>query len=511
VIYLEKRRRESIATDMRIWFGLFLGLVTLLVLGMSFQRLPSEGSSVLERRCSTDGGSAVMDDPLPGARPSATGLMTYTLYFPIVFNCYDGQEHLSPFGVQMYDEVSNSRAITLTEEAGIKWVRVPLFWSRVEPANTTPENYNWSYYDTIFSNTIEAGFDLILTIQGNPGWAAIYPGGPIDKVDISEFVEFVVALVERYDGDGIDDALGSPRIRYWEFYNEPDNGNVLYAEQGWGYWGHNGAGYAQMLAAVYGPVKAASAEARVVMGGLAYDWFEDQGGPFVREFLDDVLSNGGGQYFDVMNFHYYWPFGPDWFSYGIEIIGKTNFLRSKLLSYGVEKPFICTESGAWSQLEGGSDEIQSRYVTKLYARSMVAGLQYVIWFTLQDYAEDPRNWGLLDDNLDPKPAYSAYQVLTTEMAGARYKRALTSVETGGWSETEGYLYTFPCRVSSKEIYVVWTNYGEVYRPLTVAADRIRRVDKYGVATVIEDSADGKVDGKVSLTVGPSPLYLEVNP
>jgi hypothetical protein len=324
-------------------------------------------------------------------------------------------------------------------------------------------------------------------------------------------VEFVVVLVERYDGDGIDDAPGSPRIRYWEFYNEPDNGNVLYAEQGWGYWGHNGAGYAQMLAAVYGPVKAASAEAKVIMGGLAYDWFEDQGGPFVREFLDDVLSNGGGQYFDVMNFHYYWPFGPDWFSYGIEIIGKTNFLRSKLLSYGVEKPFICTESGAWSQLEGGSDEIQSRYVAKLYARSMVAGLQYVTWFTLQDSAEDPRNWGLLDDSLDPKPAYSAYQVLTTEMAGARYKRALTSVETGGWSETEGYLYTFPCRVSSKEIYVVWTNYGEVYRPLTVAADRIRRVDKYGVATVIEDSADGKVDGKVSLTVGPSPLYLEVNP
>jgi hypothetical protein len=377
----------------------------------------------------------------------------------------------------------------------------------VEPANTTPENYNWSYYDTVFSNTIAAGLNLIPTIHGNPGWAATYPSGPTDKVDISEFVEFLVALVERYDGDGVDDAPGSPRIRYWEFYNEPDNGNVLYAEQGWGYWGHNGAGYAQMLAAIYGPIKAASAEAKVVMGGLAYDWFEDQGGPFVREFLDHVLSNGGGQYFDVMNFHNY-P-SPNWSPYGIGIIGKTNFLRSKLLSYGLEKPFICTESGAWSKLGGGSDEIQSRYVAKLYARSMAADLKYVIWFTLQDSAVDPRSWGLLDDSLDPKPAYNAYQTLTTELEDARYKRALTSAETGGWSETEGYLYTC-CRVSPKEIYMVWTN-EEIDRPLTVAADRIRRVDKYGGATMIEDGADGKVDGKVSLTIGPSPLYLEVNP
>jgi hypothetical protein len=500
--------------NMRLWLGLFLGLAALLVLGMSFRGLSSE-SNMLEQNCSAGGGSVPVGHLLPGAQLSATSLVTYTLYLPIIFNCYDVQEHLSPFGVQMYGEISNSRAITLTEEAGIKWVRVPLSWSRVEPANTTPENYNWSYYDTVFSNTIEAGLNLIPTILGNPGWAATYPGGPTDKVDISEFVEFVVALVERYDGDGVDDAPGSPRIRYWEFYNEPDNGSILYAEHpGYGYWGHNGAGYAQMLAAVYGPIKAASAEAKVVMGGLAYDWFEDQsgplgGGPFVREFLDEVLSNGGGQYFDVMNFHYYWPFAPNWSPYGIEIIGKTNFLRSKLLSYGVEKPFICTESGKYSKGQDGSDEIQSRYVAKSYARSMVADLKYVIWFTLQDSGEDPRGWGLLDGSLDPKPAYNAYQTLTTELEGARYKRALTSAETGGWSETEGYLYTF-CRVSPKEIYVVWTN-EEIDRTLTVAADRIRKVDKYGGATMIEDGADGKVDGKVSLTIGPSPLYLEVNP
>jgi len=494
---------------MRIWLGLFLGLAALLVLGMSFRGLSSE-SNMLEQNCSASGGSVPVGHLLPGAQLSATSLTTYTLYFPIIFNCYDVQEHLSPFGVHMYGVIGNSRAITLSEEAGIRWVRVPISWSRVEPTNTTPENYDWSYYDTVFSNTIEAGLNLMPTIMGNPGWAATYPGGPTDKVDISEFVEFIVALVERYDGDGVDDAPGSPMIRYWEFYNEPDNGSVLYAEHGgYGYWGHNGAGYAQMLTAVYDPIKAASAEAKVVMGGLAYDWFEDQGGPFVRGFLDHVLSNGGGQYFDVMNFHYYWTFGPNWSSYGIDIIGKTNFLRSKLLSYGVEKPFICSETGDGSKLEGRSEEIQSRHVVKSYARSMAADLKYVIWFCLWDACGDPRGWGLLDDSLDPKPAYSAYQTLTAELEGARYNRALTSAETGGWSETEGYLYTF-CRVSPDEIYVVWTN-EEVYRPLTVAADRIRRVDKDGAATMIEDGDDGKVDGKVSLIVGPSPLYLEVNP
>ena len=49
-------------------------------------------------------------------------------------------------------------------------------------------------------------------------------------------------------------------------------------------WGPYGADYAQMLCAVYPAVKAASPNARIVLGGIAYDWFQEDGGPFVRGF-----------------------------------------------------------------------------------------------------------------------------------------------------------------------------------------------------------------------------------
>ena len=67
--------------------------------------------------------------------------------------------------------------------------------------------------------------------------------------------------------------------------------------------GKSGAKYAEMLQAIYPAVKAANPNAQVLMGGIAFDYFEDQGGTFVRSFINEVLQAGGGDYFDIMNFH----------------------------------------------------------------------------------------------------------------------------------------------------------------------------------------------------------------
>ena len=81
----------------------------------------------------------------------------------------------------------------------------------------------------------------------------------------------------------------------------------------------HGDAYAALLTAAYPAIKAANPQAKVVFGGIAYDWFTDadpvtpaNNGPFVRAFFEDVLKNGGGGYFDVMNFHFYPFFGFNW-------------------------------------------------------------------------------------------------------------------------------------------------------------------------------------------------------
>ncbi|MGC8946857.1 MAG: hypothetical protein ACP5N6_11970 [Anaerolineae bacterium] len=413
------------------------------------------------------------------------------------------------FGVQMYGNLTApSAGLTHTHDARVWWVRWPMAWSAVEPTDTIPENYNFAYYDANILAAHRAGLHLIVTILSNPGWAATYANGPIDKVDIGEFAEFMGTVVERYDGDGWEDAPGSPVVDYWEFYNEPDAGDRLRAEYGASYWGHFGAEYARMLCAVYPVIKAANPRAQVALGGLAYDAFEDQGGGFVREFLDDVLKAGGGECFDVMNFHYYPPFAPGWSAYGPGLSGKANYLYAKLAQYGYQKPMICTEAGWHSNNYAqfpSTPEIQSRYAVQLFAQSLASRLDVMIWWTWIDPGAGYGDNGLLTRSLQRKPAFDAYRVAAYWLGRASYQRALTATELGS-SAMEGYLLTW---ADGKPLYVLWSNDDQV-REVGLPAVQVQVMDMYGdTMGLISDGDDGQEDGRVRINVGPNPIYVRV--
>jgi len=457
-------------------------------------------------------------DALPaahlGVQPaSALALtnQTYTIHFPYMTRCFN--THAPLFGIQFYGTPNGSNGLTWATDAGARWIRVPLSWAAIEPANTTPQNYNWSGLDISVTNARQAGIELILTIAGQPAWAATYQQGPVTNT--ADLVEFVGALVERYDGDGMDDAPGSPQVRYLELYNEPDNADVRQAALGgWGYWGHNGAGYAALLQTLHPVVKAANPQTNLVFGGLALDWFDEQGGAFDSHFLDDVLAACQGQdCFDVMNFHYY-PLFITFESYGPGIIGKANYVREKLAAYGFTNvPIICTET-SWASATSvgwGSDELQSRHVAKAYTQGLAAGLDVVVWYEIYDRGDSIQP-GLLDSTLQPKPSYWAFQVMTTMLGHASYQRPLTAAETGH-AQIKGYVF----HGCGRRLDVVWTEDGTPYDtyddpslPLTVQVQALRVVDKFGTEMRYTDGDDGVLDGQITITVGGSPLYLEYN-
>ncbi len=399
----------------------------------------------------------------------------------------------APFGGWVWGDLNGPACLDHAVAIGVKWIRWPLLWSWVE---STPDQYDWSYVDLQITNAHQAGISLIANIRDNPPWAATYRQGPLNNN--ADLAEFARAAVERYDGDGINDAPGSPVVRYWQFYNEVDNSWETFAQQGThGFWGYDGAGYAQLLAAVYPEIKQASPEAQVVIGGLAYDAFVEDGGPFVRRFLDDVLQNNGGQYFDVMAFHYYWE--QKWDAYGPGIAGKTAYLRNKLAEYGLSKPMICTETGRhvhdWS-----NEERQSLFLVKTFVQGIAADLEAIVWFTLVDQPE--YDFGLLKQDMSPRSSYYAYRTLTNQLSNAHYERRLIDEETGS-PDIEGYLFQAPGVV----IRVVWTN-GEKIITMSIPASQIDQVDKYGsVISPLYDATDGRMDGIVSINVGPSPVYL----
>jgi hypothetical protein len=438
--------------------------------------------------------------PAQGSGIEATHVSTYTVFLPKVFSDYWHVAE-SPFGIQIYQvEPLYPQRI---DHSGARWIRIRLMWVQIERRNTAPDDYQWpASLDEGLAELSARNIRIILTLSHNPSWAATYPGGPIDRVDLDELVEFMTAAVAHY-------SVPPYNVKYWEFYNEPDCGHELCGEFGFSYWGHQPDAYAEMLAAVYQPMKAVDPEAQIVLGGLAYDWWIESGGPFVEGFLDGVLQNGGGDFFDVMNFHYYPAYHARWDRYGMGIIGKTAYLREKLAEYGVSKPFICTEAGMRSdEAHGSSHELQSRYVVQVFVRSKAADLDTTIWFMIVD-EEGPgtSKWGLLTPDLGPKPAYVAYQVLARQLALTEYVRTLDPAETGS-EQIEAY--EFVSTDDATRIVVAWTNDEHAYA-MTLPVNELLMVTKYGEKVTIRDGDDGVVDGYVTVVVGPSPLYLRLSP
>ena len=423
--------------------------------------------------------------------------------------------------------------------AGVKWVRQDVYWNQIEASNDNGDPsvwddgaVNWGAHDQRFGNAASAGFAILVNISKNPTWAASTTCGRIDRTSLDEFGEFVRALVNRYKGPPYN-------VKYWELYNEPDI-KVADPYGGWygGCWGNDGAAYAQMLAVAEAAIHGADPEAKVLMGPLAYEWWNNdffnsgidpsitpgptewpspiQGAEF-PDFFEDVLNNGGGDHFDVMSFHSYIVFHPRWdlpddgsLAGGVayepacsgstdlfkrpqegDILGKMTYLRKRLMkhdaSYG-DKPFILGEMGRRSDsgqkmyqqscLGGdvpGSDEQQSRYTVQGNVRAMAAGVEAAIWYTLVDYP-DGREYGLLDTALNPKPAYWAYKTATDELMEAEYDHQMTEGETG-WTDVEGYEFRMP---DGRRKWVLWTPTkltGETTRQVSFPVGRVRVVPK----------------------------------
>jgi len=417
----------------------------------------------------------------------------YKVRLPIVMQDYDTTP--PPFAIQMYGDIRPTTDFTRVVESGAKWVRLQVYWAYVEPNNTTPDHYNWAALDASVQTAMAADIHLILTIEGNPGWAATSACGPVRN--LADFQEFVGALVTRY-----------PKVQYWELYNEPD---------GISCFGGHGADYAAMLKAVYPAVKAANASALVVMGGLALDWFyQGDDGVFDRRFLYDVLSNCSGPCFDVANFHFYPKFRKVWEGYGRDIIGKANFVRQVIRSYDYDRPIICTETswptvGVW-----GGESPQARYVPKSYARGLAAGLGVVNWYAWMD--SDISDTGLLKRDGTPRWAYFTYQAVADLLQSARYVRAIPSTETGSM-QIEGYQFLVPAPGGRKRLDIYWydcptmsdslqpTDCSQA-APLTINANRIAKIDMNGSRTILNGAG-----GRVSIPGGVNtyPIYIDYSP
>jgi hypothetical protein len=440
----------------------------------------------------------------------------------------------SLMGAQLYDGAPDGSPYHQPlMNSGASWVRVAVEWAKVEPSNTTPDKYKWAHADAQTALAVQRCWPLVVTIGSNPAWASSLSEGYLDKVGVDELAQLMGAMVERYDGDGVQDAPGSPKIPYFELYNEPDVGANSLDER----WGDHPDKYAEMLKAVYPAIKQANPAAQVVFGGIAFDFFTDQdklhpenNGPFVRSFFANVLKNGGGPYFDIMNYHFYPLFGLNWTEDppmdGPGLVEKTEAVRAIMRTYNVDKPIIITEAG-WhnnATIPHGDDTLQVRYVQKLYTQAKASGVPMLAWWPFADAGGSyTYNSGLvthaINGNVTLKSAYFAYAVYAREVAGATF---VAEIKAG--ADTK--VYKLQDNAKGRTIYVAWTNqtdlntaFGSALYPykdttrsgtITLVASAATVYDAFWTEVAsIADADDGRSDGRVKVPVNGDPKYIIV--
>jgi hypothetical protein len=433
-----------------------------------------------------------------------------------------GSNPLTVFGAEM--EYIGGGGLDQMAAANMTWVRRnAVIWSSIE---TTEGTYNWSAMAGLeieLQNASSRGIQVILEVRSTPEWARKIAGtgptcGPISQVKLPAFGNFMQALVARY-------SVAPYNVKYWEMWNEPDYASYA-GDKIFGCWGDisdayfGGGYYAEMLKAVYPRVKLADPKAQVVIGGLLLDCDPRPGAgcalvghsDLPSKFLEGILWNNGGSYFDGVSFHAYDYYGYDlvaqkpiyvnpnwqsaWNTTGPVFIAKAQYIQSLLSQYGVSGKFLMnTESALLCDAcvnDATYETTKATYLTQAYAAAIAQGLRANIWYSVAGW----RNSGLLNADLSPRPAYTAFKFARSELGEVAFTGVITAADIGSVSGVNGYKF----QSGDRRIWVLWSLDGNQHL-VSLASTPMAAWDALG----------NSISPAASMNVTFSPLYLEWNP
>jgi hypothetical protein len=280
---------------------------------------------------------------------------------------------------------------------GMNTVRVDANWLAGEPSQGT---FDWSALDGLMAAVQQVGMTADLIIDGCPPWAAAAgaTGQFAQPASPAQFATWAAAVAARY---------GSKGAGYFEIWNEP---NIQT------FWSPapNPAAYTADLVAAYAAIKAADPSSVVISAGLAAtDNTSENINPVT--FFGDMYADGAKGSFDAVGDHpYTFPASPYTDSQGSwgEMDQTSPSLRSLMIAHGDgAKKIWITEFGAPTDVVTDAQQATelTQAITAAKNTSWIGAFYIYTWS--DQYSGD--NFGLLDSNGNPKPAFNAVAALTS--------------------------------------------------------------------------------------------------
>lgn len=282
------------------------------------------------------------------------------------------------------------------------WPAVPMaewrLWDAyVSWADLEPQKGQWKF-DTLdryvaMANEHHAG--LLLVLGQSPTWASArpqerspyHPGNAAEPKDLDDWRNYVRTVATRYQG----------KIHEYEIWNEPS--------------------LKQFYSGTVDQMVVLTREASQIIHGIDPKTIvvsPSAVGPDGVNWLAKFLAHGGGDYVDVIGFHFYvTPQPPE------SMLALIRSVQRAMQDHGAQrKPLWNTETG-WSHPKPfPSEELAAAYLARSYILNWAAGAERLYW-----YSWDNHRWVTLEtseaDNRTLKPAGKAYQIIYQWLVGAR--------------------------------------------------------------------------------------------
>ncbi len=289
-------------------------------------------------------------------------------------------------------EIMNYSTSKKIESYGIVWIRYDV--------KLTPQ------FDAYITNLTQDKFQILGILDYETLGVGINASGCIKNCNwsLNEWNDSVLAAVKMY-----------PMIHTWEIWNEPQ---LQRFQSGF----NNGSvyNYFLMLKSAYSIIKTQNSSNTVLcLGGD--NIFEGNYTYYDYYWAKQLWSYGASNYCDGISLHAYSGFT----LLLNQTIPSTNVTMGELFNYSLQdyenltkKPIWITETGIPSGMNssypnyfGASQKKQEIFLNQSFnsflSEPYVKG---IFWFNLYGNVDEPYdlNFGLFDQNLTPKPAWSAF-------------------------------------------------------------------------------------------------------
>lgn len=381
---------------------------------------------------------------------------------------------ISLFGLHIHHLVKQPRHVPVKTQ----WPTVPfdswrLWDAYVTWANLEPEPGKWEfdtldqYVELAQKNQVE----VVLLLGLSPQWASSQPdkpsaygrGNAAPPKNIEDWRNYVRTVATRYKG----------KIHYYELWNEPNGFKRFY---------HGTlAEMLELCREAYQILKEIDPTITVVSPSATGDWGSSPG----VDWLDEFLSRGGGDYADIIGYHFYVMPGPP--ENMIPLIQKVQAVMAK---HGQEdKPLWNTEC-TWLGDRRFSAEESAAYVARSYIINWAMGIQRVYWYAW-DSGENVRIHLTRSDQRSLTPAGKAYSEIQKWLVEASMRDCQSNRDE-----------TWICPIESDRSQRAWI----VWNP-----DRqldFRLPEEWGVQQMRNLAGDRQLLSSNRVEIGPSPLLLE---